>query len=196
MSYIVVVTTRSPWVEVSNVGKSVTESGCRLQWYSSSPLSQIGGGPSSWIADRGSTHQTPESYWWRCCRASADNSVVEATLVVAWCRCWVVLVMTLPMRLGYNTMSMSSHTDDCAAESYWQWHCRGDVSCDMMSPPIGLGGRATSWWKTEWLPRLSAVILQQKFFLYKMHTHMVRACLIREQESRGRPSIQGHSANA
>jgi hypothetical protein len=42
-------------------------------------------------------------------------------------------------------MSLSSHVDDGAAESYWRWHCRGDVGRGVMSlPSHGSDGVAQS----------------------------------------------------
>jgi hypothetical protein len=57
VSHIIVVMTRSPRVEVDDVGKSMPELGHLSEKYSGSPH----GEPPSCTASRGSTCQAPES---------------------------------------------------------------------------------------------------------------------------------------
>jgi hypothetical protein len=47
----------------------------------------------------------------------ADDGAAEAMLVMARCRCRVILVMALSKRLDRCVMSMSSHADDDSAKS-------------------------------------------------------------------------------
>jgi hypothetical protein len=153
------VITRSSWVEVSDEGTRVRPS-VRVVFLK--PKSLIDEEPPSRIASRGSTRRAPESYWRHHCRGK---------LAVARCCCWVILTMALPRQCR--------PWHDVVVESYRRWHCQQRDATLIVA-------RCRCWvdidGKVEWLPGVSAAILLHKFFLYKIHTHMVHACLISGQE--------------
>jgi hypothetical protein len=128
VSHNIVVMTRLPQVEVSNAGKSVPESGRRLEWHSLSPRSWW------WTFELGcrleSTQQTPESCGWWCCRTDVGSAMMccrvksaqhrWGDLAVAQYRYRVLLTMALP--------SQRWLWRDVTIGSCWQWHCRGNVA--------------------------------------------------------------------
>jgi hypothetical protein len=127
VSHIIVVTTRSPQVEVGDVGKSAPELGCRLEWYSSSPqawsvvilrvgllVEEYKPSPlvmlvTALLRRRWSWHDVKaESTWsWR-------NVIVDPCL---WWHCWVLLAIKL----------LSQH---------WPWHIVTVEPC---------------WWRHYWV---------------------------------------------
>jgi hypothetical protein len=57
-----------------------------------------------------------------------DDGAAGAMLVMARCRCRVILVMVLPKQLGRDAMCMLSHASDDSVESCYRWRCRGAMS--------------------------------------------------------------------
>jgi hypothetical protein len=107
--HIIVMTMRSPRVEVGDVDKSVHKSGCWLEWYSSSPrawsvvnlrvgslVREVRAKPPSHVGD-GAAEPMLTVAWWcyqgdvDCGEASLPShvgaSIVEVTLAVMWYRC-------------------------------------------------------------------------------------------------------------
>jgi hypothetical protein len=116
--HIIVVMTRSSRVEVGDVGRSVPELGCQLEWYSWSPR--------VWSVVNlrvrllvGEVRTKPPSH--------AGDSASKATLAVVRCRCWVMLAMALPRQHVHDAISVPSYASDDAAEATWS---RRDVSVE------------------------------------------------------------------
>jgi hypothetical protein len=57
-----------------------------------------------------------------------DDGAAGAMLVMARCRCRVILVMVLPKQPGRDAMCMLSHASDDPVESCYRWRCRGAMS--------------------------------------------------------------------
>jgi hypothetical protein len=125
--------TRSPWVEVNDLGKSIPELGYRLEWYSSSTRAW-----STVILQvrllAGEVRAKPPSH--------ASDGATESTLAVAryWCR--VMRAMALPRQLGHDTISVPSHASDDAVEATWPHR---DVSIESCWRWCRLGNMATAW---------------------------------------------------
>jgi hypothetical protein len=151
MSHNIMVTMHSSLVEVNDVGKSVPESGCQLEWYFSSPRLLVGE-----VCAKPSSH--------------AGNDAAEPRLAMTWRCCRLMITMTLSGWLGRGVISMLSHVDDDTAEMMTLIMIRcGYLS---LSPS---GGRARSTLSTRTRGKLP---VGQIFLAENTHAHE-QACLMR-----------------
>jgi hypothetical protein len=134
---ILLVTTWSPQFKIGDVGSGITESGCRLEWYSSSPRawSMV----NLWVKLRvEEVHVKPPSH--------AGDGTTEPMLAGAWCRCWVVLEMALLHWCWSWRDATVESCRRCSAEArlamVWcryrlmlELGCRADVGRGVMSLP-------------------------------------------------------------
>jgi hypothetical protein len=56
------------------------------------------------------------------------DSAVEATMVVARCRCRVMLTIVLPSYASDGTIEATWPRCDVGADSWWRRRCRGDLA--------------------------------------------------------------------
>jgi hypothetical protein len=123
VSHNIMVMPRSSRIEIGDVGKSVPELDCQLEWYSSNAepywwwcyRGDVGCGTMS-LSSHVSDDVTEMTWPWR-------DIAVETKLVVARCRYRVMLAMTLLRQhwLWHNI----------TAESCWRWHCGSVVGRDV-----------------------------------------------------------------
>jgi hypothetical protein len=112
VSHNIVVIMCSSWAEIGDIGKSVSESGCQLEWYSWSPRAWstvnlwVG-----WLVEEVHAKPLSQCWWWR----------YHDELAATWCWCRVMPMMALSRRLGHDVMLIQSQADDDATEATWPW---------------------------------------------------------------------------
>jgi hypothetical protein len=113
------VTTRSPRVEVGDVDKNVPESGCRLEWYSSSPRAWLT--VNLWVGLLVYTSSPwvmlvtalPSQCWQWNCRVLLVMTLSRRCWSWRDVVVWVLLAMALPKRCWLWC--------DVVVESYYRW---------------------------------------------------------------------------